>query len=94
MEYPTWLSNLKILLDYNKPGTEYAEISNFSIAVDPALKRDRYPGNGKALSSLSCYKATYHRFFRGMVANSDDLFPEGLCCFAFRPLSEKQNREK
>jgi len=34
MEYPTWLSNLKILLDYNKPDTEGAEISSFSIAVE------------------------------------------------------------
>jgi hypothetical protein len=27
--YPTWLSNLKILLDYNKPGAEVAEIHFF-----------------------------------------------------------------
>jgi len=57
MEYPTWLSNLKILLDYNKPGTEVAEVYIFSIAVDPALKRDRCPGDGNTRSSLRCGNA-------------------------------------
>jgi len=50
MEYPTWLSNLKILLDYNKPDAKDIETNVLPFVADPALKRDRYPDKGKGLS--------------------------------------------
>jgi len=37
--YPTWLSNLNILLDYNKPGAEFAE--NVSLICFPLRKRKK-----------------------------------------------------
>jgi len=66
--------------------------NTFSIAVDPALERDRFPGNGKTLSSLRCKKITHRRFFRDMVAILDDILPEGLCHFDLR-LSTKSKIE-
>jgi len=62
MEYPTWLSNLKILLDYNKPDTECAEINIFFIAVEK-------DGDGNTRSSWRCINAEGQQFLRYKVAS-------------------------
>jgi len=46
----------------------------------------------KALSSLCCKKATHDRCFQ-YNENSDVIFHEELCHFAFRRLSEKRKRK-
>jgi len=68
-------------------------VNIFSIAVDPAHMRDRYPGDGNTRSSYRCKNAEGCQFFRYEVASLDAVLPVGLSYFAFRRLSEKQKRK-
>jgi hypothetical protein len=69
-------------------------VNDFSIAVVPAhLSGTGIPEMEKHSAAFAAVKATPNKLYRGLVYHSIDPLAEGLCHFAFRRLSEKQNKK-
>jgi hypothetical protein len=75
--------------------TEIAKVNDFSIAVDPAhLSGTGTPAMEKHSAAFAAEKGSSDKLYRDLVCNSDATIIEGLCHFAFRRLSEKQNKKQ
>jgi len=73
---------------------EITKVNDFSIAVDPAhLSGTGTPAMEKHSAAFAAGKGTLDKLFRNIVCHSFDPSAEGLCHFAFRRLSEKQNKK-
>jgi hypothetical protein len=74
---------------------EFTEVNGFSIAVDPAhLSGTGTPAMEKHSAAFAAEKGRSDKLYRDLVCNSDAAIVKGLCDFAFRRLSEKQNKKQ
>ncbi len=69
-------------------------MNGFSIAVDPAhLSGTGTPAMEKHSAAFAAEKGRCDKLYRDLICNPDATIVDGLCHFAFRRLSEKQNKK-